>query len=87
MLCTLYLKLMLQILCESSWFVGVCVTFELNALLDLSWKAMTKLLCSLQPKLLLQILSESTWIMVVWMICGDEGVGDIPGVRGGSGGL
>ena len=23
MLCTLYLKLMLQILCESSWFVGV----------------------------------------------------------------
>ena len=58
------------------------VTFELNAQLDLSWQATTKSLCPLQTELLLQVLSESTWTMTVWVICGDKGVGDIPGVRG-----
>ena len=29
----------------------------------------------------------TTWFWVIWMIQGCEGVGDIPGVRGGSGGL
>ena len=47
---------------------------------------MTKSLCLLQMKLLLQVLSESTGAMAIWMIRGDEGVGDFPGVRGGSGG-
>ena len=46
---------------------------------------MTKSLSSLSVELLLKILSESTWTMAVWMIHGDEGVGDIPGVQGGSG--
>ena len=36
-------------------------------------------------ELLLQVLSKSTRTMTVWVIRGDEGVGDIPGVRGGSG--
>ena len=37
---------------------------------------------------LLQVLSESTWTVAVRVICGDEGMGDIPGVRGDSrGGL
>ena len=34
---------------------------------------------------MLQVLGESTRAMTVWVIRGDEGVGDIPGVRGGSG--
>ena len=34
---------------------------------------------------MLEVLCESTWTMAVWVIRGDEGVGDIPGVRGGSG--
>ena len=38
-------------------------------------------------ELLLEVLSQSTWTMTIWVICGDEGVGDIPGVRGGSGDL
>ena len=63
-----------------------CVTSELNVLLDLSWKAATKSLSPLQTKPLLQVLSESTWTVAVRVIHGDEGVGDIPGVRGGSGG-
>ena len=64
------------------------VTFELNALLDLSCQATTKSLSSLQTELLLQVLSKSTWTVAVRVICGDGGVGDIPGVRGGSrGGL
>ena len=46
---------------------------------------MTKPLCSLGAELVLEILGESAWILIVWMIRGDEGVGDIPGVRGGSG--
>ena len=46
---------------------------------------MTKSLSSLCAKLLLKILGESTWTMAIWVIRGDEGMGDIPGVRGGSG--
>ena len=61
------------------------VTFGLNVRLDLSRKATTKLLRSLCTKLLLKILGEGTWAMAVWVIRGDEGVGAIPGVRGGSG--
>ena len=61
------------------------VTFGLNVRLDLSGKAMTKSLCSLNAELLLKILGESTWTMAIWMIRGDEGMGDVPGVRGGSG--
>ena len=61
------------------------VTFGLNVRLDLSGKAMTKSLSSLCAKLLLKILGESTWTMAIWVIRGDEGMGDIPGVRGGSG--
>ena len=38
-------------------------------------------------KLVLQILSQSGRAVAIWMIRGYEGVGDIPGVRGGSGGL
>ena len=33
-------------------------------------------------KLLLQVLSQSARAVTVWMIRGDEGVGDIPGIRG-----
>ena len=58
------------------------VTFEWNVLLDLSDRAATKMLGSLVAKLLLQILSESGWTVTVWVIRDDEGVGDIPGVRG-----
>ena len=36
-------------------------------------------------KLLFEILGEGTWTVAVRVICGGEGVGDIPGVRGGSG--
>ena len=59
--------------------------FELNARLDLSGEATTKSLSPLGTELMLQVLSESTWTMRVWVIRGDEGVGDIPGVRGVSG--
>ena len=38
-------------------------------------------------KLLLKILGESTRAVAVRVIRGDEGVGDIPGVLGGSGGV
>ena len=61
------------------------VTFKLNALLDLSWRAMTKSLSSLQTKSVLQVLGESTRTLSVRVIRGDEGVGDIPGIQGGSG--
>ena len=47
--------------------------------------ATTKSLSSLEAELMLQVLSESTWIVRIWVIRGDEGVGDIPGVRGVSG--
>ena len=60
----------------------IAVTFELNALLDLSRQATTKSLSSLWTELLLQVLSESTGTVAVRVIRGDEGVGDIPGVRG-----
>ena len=46
---------------------------------------MTKPLRLLQTKLLLQVLGESTWTVTIRVIRGDEGVGDIPGVRGVSG--
>ena len=58
------------------------VTFEWNVLLNLSGWAVTKMFSSLMMELLLQILSQSTRAMTVWMIRGDEGIGDIPGVRG-----
>ena len=32
-----------------------------------------------------EILGEATWTLAIWVIRGDEGVGDIPGVQGGSG--
>ena len=63
------------------------VTFGLNVRLDLSGKATTKSLSTLCAKLLLKILGESTRTVTVWVIRGDEGVGDIPGVRGDSGGV
>ena len=47
--------------------------------------ATTKFLSSLGPELLLEILGESTWIVAIRVIRDDEGVGDIPGVQGGSG--
>ena len=63
------------------------VTFEWNVLLELSGEAATKMLSSLSMELLLQVLGQSTRAMTVWMIRGDEGMGDIPGIRGVSGGL
>ena len=63
------------------------VTFEWNVLLDLSGEAVTKPFSSLMTELLLQILGQSTRAMTVWVIRDDEGVGDIPGVRGVQGGL
>ena len=62
------------------------VTFELNVRLDLSGEATTKSLSSLGTELVLQILGECARTVAVWVIRDDEGVGDIPGVRGGSGG-
>ena len=64
---------------------GTHVTFGLNVRLDLSGKATTKSLGSLSVELMLKILGESTWTVAIWVIRGDEGVGAIPGVRGGSG--
>ena len=63
------------------------VTFEWNALLNLSGRAATKTLSSLVVEPLLQVLGQRTRAVTVWVICGDEGVGDIPGVRGVQGGL
>ena len=59
------------------------VTFKWNIRLDLSGGAATKTLCSLVTELVLQVLGESTGTMTVWVIRGDEGMGDIPGIRGG----
>ena len=56
--------------------------FECYILLDLSGKATTEMFSSLVTEPLLQVLSQSTRAMTVWMIRDDEGVGDIPGVRG-----
>ena len=61
------------------------VTFRLNVRLDLSGMATTKSLSSLCAELMFKILGESTWTLAIWVIRGDEGVGDIPGVLGGSG--
>ena len=57
----------------------------MNVRLDLSGEATTKSLGSLGAELVLQVLGESTGTMTVWVIRGDKGVGDIPGVRGVSG--
>ena len=43
-------------------------------------RAATKTFSSLTTELLLQVLGQSTWAMTVWVIRGDEGVGDIPGI-------
>ena len=59
-----------------------CVTFKGNILLNLSGGAATKMLCSLVMELLLQVLCQSTRAMAIRVICGDKGVGDVPGVRG-----
>ena len=61
--------------------------FEWNVLLDLSRQAATKMFRSLVTELLLQVLGQSTGTMAVWVIHGDEGVGDIPGIRGVQGGV
>ena len=61
-------------------FFRVDVTFEWNVLLNLSGWAATKTFSSLMMELLLQILSQSTRAMTVWMIRGDKGVEEIPGV-------
>ena len=66
---------------------GVIVMFGLNVRLNLSGKATTESLSSLQTEPLLQVLGESTWTMTKMVIRGVEGMGDVPGVRGGSGGL
>ena len=66
-------------------FLHNSVTFGLNVRLDLSGKATTKSLSSLGTELMLQVLGERAWIVRIRMICGDEGVGDIPGVQGVSG--
>ena len=63
------------------------VTFGLNVPLDLSREATTKLLCPLGTKLRFQVLCESTRVVTIRVIRGDEGVGDIPGVRGVQGSL
>ena len=47
--------------------------------------ATTESLRTLGTKLLLKILGKGVGIMAVWVIRGDEGVGVLPGVRGGSG--
>ena len=58
------------------------VMFEMNALLDLRKRAVIKMFRLLVTELLLQVLGQSTRTVTVWMIRGDEGMGDIPGVRG-----
>ena len=49
--------------------------------------AVTKTLGTLQTQLLFKVLGESTWFMGIWVIRDDGGVGDVPGIRGGSGGV
>ena len=51
----------------------------------MSRKATTKSLGSLSAQPGFEILGESTGALAIRVIRGDEGVGDIPGVRGGSG--
>ena len=59
------------------------VTFKWNVLLGLSGGAATKAFGSLVTEPLLQVLGESTRTLAIGMIHGDEGVGDVPGIRGG----
>ena len=66
--------------------VAPTVTFKWNVLLDLSGQAVTKTLSLLMVELLLQVLCQSTGTMTIRVIRDDGGVGDIPGVQGGSGG-
>ena len=61
------------------------VMFGLNAWLDLSKVAATKVFGTLLAQLLFEVLGESTWFGVIQVIQGDVGMGDIPGIRGGSG--
>ena len=49
----------------------------------MSGKATTKSPGLLNAELLLKILGEGTRTVTIWVIRGDEGVGDIPGVLGG----
>ena len=58
-----------------------------NVRLNLSWMAVTKTFGMLWMQLLFEVLGESTGFVGLWVIHDDEGVGDIPGVQGGSGGL
>ena len=62
------------------WLNVGCVTFEWNVLLDLSKVAATKSFSSLHVELLLQVFCQSTGALAIWVIRGDEGVGDFPGV-------
>ena len=54
--------------------------FRLNAWLNLSKVAATKAFGMLLVQLLFEVLGESTWFGVIWVIQGDMGVGDIPGI-------
>ena len=56
------------------------VMFRLNAWLNLSKVAATKAFGMLLVQLLFEVLGESTWFGVIWVIQGDMGVGDIPGI-------
>ena len=66
--------------------INVTVMSKWNVRLNLSWVAVTKTLGTLRTQLLSEVLGESTGVVGVQVIRGDEGVGDIPGIRGGSGG-
>ena len=61
------------------------VTFGLNVQLGLSGKATTKSLRALCTKPLFKVLGEGTRTVIVRVIRGDEGMGDFPGIQGGSG--
>ena len=61
----------------------ITVMFEWNARLDLSEEAATKTFGPLLMEFLLEVLCQSTWTVTIWVIRGDKGVGDIPGVQGG----
>ena len=51
----------------------------------LSKVAATKTFGTLLMQLVFEVLGESTWFRVIQVIQGDMGMGDIPGVQGGSG--
>ena len=80
-----------QYTCISShlswWLPSLPVMFEWNVLLNLSGGAATKMFSSLDTELLLQVLCQSTGTVTIRVIHGDEGMGDIPGIRGVQGGL